>query len=289
MEKRCNLNVIGLGSAGCNIADKFARYPQYNIYKIDVELEGLKKDGIFSLQKYESAEDYERKCPSFRNFFKNVSGEVLVVVCGAGKVANASLRILENLKNCNVELLYIVPDLDLLGHSSATQNKIVYNVLQEYARSGLFINMFIIQNSVVQDIIGNVPIINYYDVLNESIVSTFHMMNVFRFSRPIIDTFSTQIESCRISTIGIFDDEENLEKLFFPLENTRELMYYYGVPREKLEKDGRLFRKITEQIKQKSTLKDDEVVSKKATFGIYQTEYDKNLNFVIASTSFIQK
>ena len=66
-------------------------------------------------------------------------------------------------------------------------------------------------------------------------------------------------------------------------------MYYYGVPREKLEKDGRLFRKITEQIKQKSTLKDDEVVSKKATFGIYQTEYDKNLNFVIASTSFIQK
>ena len=120
---------------------------------------------------------------------------MLFVVCGAGKVANASLRILENLKNCNVELLYIVPDLDLLGHSSATQNKIVYNVLQEYARSGLFINMFIIQNSVVQDIIGNVPIINYYDVLNESIVSTFHMMNVFRFSRPIIDTFSTQIES----------------------------------------------------------------------------------------------
>jgi hypothetical protein len=217
------LNVVGLGAAGCNIADKFAKYPQYNIYKIDVGLKGLKKDGIFSLQEYENAEDYEKKCPSFKNFFKDVDKEVLFIVCGAGKVANASLRALEALKNCNIELLYVVPDLDLLSHSSAQQNKIVYNVLQEYARSGLFINMFIIKNSVVQDIIGNVPIINYYDVLNETIASTFHMMNVFRFSRPIIDTFSSQIESCKISTIGIFNDEENLEKLFFPLENIREI------------------------------------------------------------------
>jgi hypothetical protein len=58
---------------------------------------------------------------------------------------------------------------------------------------------------------------------------------------------------------------------------------------EKLEKDGRLFRKITEQIKEKSKLEESEFVPRKATFGIYQTEYDKNLNFVIASTSFIQK
>ena len=27
--------VVGLGQAGCNIADQFAKYPQYRIYKID--------------------------------------------------------------------------------------------------------------------------------------------------------------------------------------------------------------------------------------------------------------
>ena len=32
--------IIGLGKAGCNIADKFSQYPQYTTYKIDV---GLKK------------------------------------------------------------------------------------------------------------------------------------------------------------------------------------------------------------------------------------------------------
>ena len=149
-------------------------------------------------------------------------------------------------------MLYIEPDIDLLGHASVVQNKVVYGVLQEYARSGLFEKMFIIKNNIVQEISGNVPVLNYYEILNETIVSTFHMMNVFRFSKPIINTFCTEIDSCRIATIGIFNQEKNEEKLFFPLENVRDLMYYYGIPRKKLEEDGQLFRKITEQIKEKS-------------------------------------
>jgi hypothetical protein len=81
------------------------------------------------------------------------------------------------------------------------------------------------------------------------------MMNVFRFSKSIINTFSAHIDSCRISTFGMFDQEKNEEKLFFPLENIRELMYYYGIPRQILEEDGRLFRRITDQIKVKSKLR----------------------------------
>ena len=34
--------IIGLGEAGCNIADQFAKYPQYRIYKIDTGLESFK-------------------------------------------------------------------------------------------------------------------------------------------------------------------------------------------------------------------------------------------------------
>ena len=283
------MNVIGLGAAGCNIADKFARYPQYNIYKIDVGLKGLKKNGIYALPEQESIEGYEENHPSMKNFFKNMAGETLFVVCGSGKISGASLRILETIRHCNIEILYIMPDIDLIGHVAGLQNKIAYNVLQQYARSGLFQKMYIIKNSSVQIVSGDTPILNYYDKLNETIVSAFHMMNVFRFSKPIINTFSEQIDSCRISTIGIFDDEKNEEKLFFPLENIRDLMYYYGIPRKILEEAGRLFRKITEQIKEKSNKKENEHVQQKATFGIYQTEYEQNYSFVIASTSFIQE
>jgi hypothetical protein len=66
-------------------------------------------------------------------------------------------------------------------------------------------------------------------------------------------------------------------------------VYYYGIPRSKLEEDGQLFRKITEQMKEKSSIEKNEFVQPKATFGIYQTQYEENLNFVVASTSFIQK
>ena len=70
MEKRCELNVIGLGAAGCNIAEKFNEYPQYSVYKIDVGLKGLKKNGIFDFPKQQEVEQYESNCPSFNNFFK---------------------------------------------------------------------------------------------------------------------------------------------------------------------------------------------------------------------------
>ena len=32
------MNVIGLGDAGCNIADCFSQYPQYKIFKINVDM-----------------------------------------------------------------------------------------------------------------------------------------------------------------------------------------------------------------------------------------------------------
>ena len=32
--------IVGLGNAGCNIVDKFAQFPQYLTYKLDV---GLKR------------------------------------------------------------------------------------------------------------------------------------------------------------------------------------------------------------------------------------------------------
>jgi len=34
------VNIIGLGQAGCNIADVLSQYPQYNIFKIDAGIEG---------------------------------------------------------------------------------------------------------------------------------------------------------------------------------------------------------------------------------------------------------
>ena len=62
--------IVGLGNAGCQIADLFAKYPQYSIKKIDVGLEKTKNS--FPLEEVKKLEDYEKKLPNLKYFFKGV-------------------------------------------------------------------------------------------------------------------------------------------------------------------------------------------------------------------------
>ena len=83
--------VIGLGKAGCNIADHLSQYPQYQIKKIDV---GLKKTKTtFGLKHQGSPELYEStQLPKgINNFLEGVMSETLFITsCGA--VSGASLK-----------------------------------------------------------------------------------------------------------------------------------------------------------------------------------------------------
>ena len=89
--------VIGLGSAGCKIAEQLAEYPQYTVYRIDSEKRSGAK--FKQLKKAGSHEEYEKKCPSFKRFFKDASAPYLFIVSGAGAVSGAALRILEQLNS----------------------------------------------------------------------------------------------------------------------------------------------------------------------------------------------
>ena len=90
--------IIGLGQAGCNIADEFAKYNQYEIYKIDCNIDGFRQDGVYKMPWQDSSERYEKNCPDMTKFFKDVQGEVLFVVGGSGDISGASLSILQYLR-----------------------------------------------------------------------------------------------------------------------------------------------------------------------------------------------
>ena len=125
--------VIGLGTAGINIAKKFEKWPQYKVI-------------LLQMERYKTVEEYEEKCPDFSELLKDIEGEVWFFVCGAAKVASASLRILEKIKHCQIKILYIFPDLDLLPEIAQKRHRVVYNVFQQYSRSGLFDSMYLISN-----------------------------------------------------------------------------------------------------------------------------------------------
>ena len=180
---------------------------------------------------------------------------------------------------CIRDRLYIEPDVGLLSGDKKLQERTTYYILQEYARSGLFERLYIISNPQVEKILGDVPIMGYNDKLNELIVSTIHMINVYNNIEPVVNNFSDFKEQTRISTIGI-SNLENEKKLFFSLDGIREMRYYYAINRDKLKTDGTLMRKITENVKNEADID--------VSYGIYATDYSDDYVYCVANASIIQ-
>ena len=74
--------------------------------------------------------------------------------------------------------------------------------------------MYIVKNDILEEIIENVPVVGYYDVLNNLIVSTLHMINVYENNEPVYANSSQPLKTTKISTIGIVKIRENQENLF---------------------------------------------------------------------------
>ena len=270
--------IVGLGKAGCAIADKFAEYPQYKTYKIDSEGIDGKSRNCLLLKRQKTPEGYEKSVRTMKTFFKNVSNDILFVISGSGIISGSALQILKNLQDKNINILYIKPDLEFLGKKNIYQERLVRNVLQEYARSAMFKRIFLVDNKKIEDILGDVPIVGYYDKLNELIVSTIHMINVYNHQEPIHATPFDTGETTRISTFGILNIEKGEENLFFSLDSIREKSYYYAINSKVLETDGKLLRRLTDTIN-KNVGKDV-----RAGFQVYSTSYDESYGYLVVNT-----
>ena len=270
--------IVGLGKAGCAIADKFSKYPQYKIFKIDSE--GLDKDEKRShlLKRRSHPEQYEDDAPQLKTFFRYTTDDILFVVSGSGVISGATLQVLKHLSKKKISVLYIKPDLEFLGKVNVYQERLVRSVLQEYARSRVIDRLYLVDNKQVEIILGDVPIIGYYDKLNDLIVSTIHMLNVYNHQEPVHLTPFEPQDTTAISTFGIADLEKGEEKLFFLLDSIKEKCYYYAINSETLQKDGKLLRRLTENIN-KNIEKDV-----RAAFQIHSTSYEQNYGYLVANT-----
>jgi hypothetical protein len=272
--------VVGLGKAGCAIADNFAQYPQYKTYKIDVGL--VPSPTTFGIEEARNIEEYEKNCPDVSQFLIDVAGDVLFVVGGGGKASLASLAILEHLKHCNINILYIQPEEDFLGAQGKLINNLVFNVFQEYARSGVFHRLYLIDNTLVERAIPPTSLKNYYLNLNDAIVSSLHMINVFSHISSVTDTFADLPLATRISTIGFVDPKKNTDKMFFSLDNVTDRVYYYACNKMRLETENNLFGEIKNSLKRKME------PGVRVSYGIFETDYEEDYIYCVNHTSVIQ-
>lgn len=268
--------IIGLGKAGCDIADCFKKYPQYDVYKIDNNLVG---ENCFGLQQQHSPEDYERNCPDMGAFFKDVSGDVLFIVAGGGQISGAALKILSYIKDCDISILYVKPDNKGLNNTAYLQNKLTYNVLQEYARSGTFQNIYIVSNEELENAIGDVPIMQHDEKINSYLTGIIHYVNVFNNSDPVIDNREDPKDTSRIATFGIYDLKNNDELDLFDLQNLSDKCYYFAISESLLKTDGKLLKKIKEHVS-----KNDIRVS----YEIHSTKHQDSFCYYVSYSNTIQ-
>jgi hypothetical protein len=274
--------VVGLGKAGCNIAKVFSKFPQYETYGIDTE-----ESADITIRKKKNHEDYDENFPNLRRKLKFTNEDISVIIAGSGQISGGSLRLLEQLNKNRLTVIYLQGDTSIMSEVQQKQEKIVRNVLQEYARSGIIESMIMVSNTALERTIGDMSIIGYYDTLNQAIVNTIHMINVFKHTEPVIGNFIQPGEISRIATVGIVDitdeDERNhTEKWFYPLTGVRDVVYYYGIGEDDLKNDGTLFRKINSFVK--SRLDDTLNVS----YGVFETTYEQKYCYCIRYTSMVQ-
>ena len=267
-------NILALGTAACNISDSLKRYNLYNIYKINNS--DKKSKNKYTIPELDHAEDYESlNIISKISFLKKIEKEVIFFVCGASKSSSLSLKVLQALhkRDVAIKVVYFYPETEFLSDEQILQERTVRNVLQQYARSGLFEDMTLICNKTIENAVGEVSVFEYYSEINKVFCDTYHMIETFKNTKPIMSTFSKLRESCRIKTIGV-STLQCEDKLFFPFNQEVEVLYYFGINEDKLKEQGGLFRELTKSVKSKIA------GERKAYFGIYPTQYEHDYIYV---------
>ena len=236
----------------------------------------------FKLKSYETPEEYEQNIPNLKKFFSTTDEQIQFFVVGSSFSSNYSLGALEQLKDKNVDVIYIQPDSELMTGVPKMLDKIVFSILQQYSRSGLLNSFTVLSNTMIEKSIGNIPIKTYYDKINESIFSTVHYVNYFNHAEPEIGMTSKPLDINRIRTLGLLNVKNLQEKWFYELDMERDICYYLCINKERLEKEGGLHKKIVDLLKNKP-----KNAFRRISYAIYETEY-QDFGLCVAHTNAIQ-
>ena len=276
------MNIIGLGTPGCKLASEFEIYSQYEVFFVDTENKKKYKN-FHKIKEQSSHEEYEKNYRKIN--FKMKDDETTIIVASSGKISGVLLRLLEQMKNPHINILCIRPDLSSAAEKEETRDKVVFGILQQYARSRIFDKLFVVNNAQAEEVLKEISIQTYWKDINKVISSTYHMLNVFENTEAILSSLNEPTATSNICTLGVVSFDTLREKLFYKLENTRLKKYFFGITEKTLNEEKELLQKIRSFVKERASSE----MRCTAGFGIYNTDYDKNYVYTSHYASFIQE
>lgn len=215
------------------------------------------------------------------NLHVSDSDEFWAILVAGNAINFGVLAVLEKFNTKNIKIVYIIPDTTFFGDFSKMCHKIVYNILQEYARSGKFQKICLFDFQEIEKGLDNLNFENYNEVMFDAVAYTLVTDYNLKFIKPKHQTTKEEDESARIETYGILNINTNKENLMYDLQYPREIIYKYIVDKEKIRMPS--FRKnIINFLKTQGTN------NTKAYFELYEME-GQNLCLVVRKSSLIQK
>jgi hypothetical protein len=277
------ISLIGIGEAGCNVVSLFESHKEYNCFLFSEGQENTKYTR--KLPRATKAEDCEGEAPKLSSYKTKeaIQDRVQVFLCGSSFSANYTLAILEQIKDRQIDIFYIKPDVDLLIGEVKLQERAIFGILQEYARSGLFNSFTIFSNPAIEKTIGEIPIKKYFEMINKNIYYAVHYLNVFDHTTPLVGNLSKPSEVQKIRSVGIISVDKLSEQWYYDLQEDRDVAYYLCIATERLENDGKLHAKVVQSLKSKPRN-----AFKNVTYAIYESPYESDFGFCVAHTNFIQ-
>lgn len=277
------ISLIGIGEAGCNVVSQFEDHKEYNCFLFSEGQENTKYTR--KLPRVAMAEDCEGEAPKLSSYKtrETIQDRVQVFLCGSSFSANYTLAILEQIKEKKIDIFYIKPDVDLLIGEVRLQERAIFGILQEYARSGLFNSFTIFSNPAIEKTIGEIPIKKYFEMINKNIYYAVHYLNVFDHTTPLVGNLSKPSEVQKIRSIGVISVDKLSEQWYYKMQEDRDVTYYLCIASERLENDGKLHSKVVQNLKSKPRN-----AFKNVTYAIYESPYESDFGFCVAYTNFIQ-
>jgi hypothetical protein len=88
-------------------------------------------------------------------------------------------------------MLFICTPDDLLSTPiQIKQDKVAFNVLQQFARSGLISSLYLVSNTALVSIAGEGPISDVYRNANATIANIIETIEYFKNNKPVLGTIA---------------------------------------------------------------------------------------------------
>jgi len=264
------MKIIGFGDIGSVISEELAKLSGFEYATVTKE----------DFPKISTVEEAEEKVPNI-SLDKWGKNEVYFICSGEEKISGGLLRILEKIKDSKINLVYILRDSDLLSEAVKKQQRAIFKILQNYARSGLFESILCVDEmSLKKSFVTSTNMFEYDKKIGETLAKMINMINWLKGADSFYSEIDQPNEACRMNTLGIFAEQE--EKLIFPLDNTRQKDVYFACTEKTLTEDTEFMDKV------KETLKSLKTGHEKVEYKIVKTDYEQDFIYLLCHTNFIQ-